>query len=126
MNSSYSRPCEGSLYCNLQVPLRARMDPLAVNMVDVVTLEAQDCVRRGECPRRLTGPGFVKVLRAFGREESVRLSRDPSTLGQLMVAQTQAVKQWVEDDRNELRIYVARDPRRESLQTQESAEPASQ
>ena len=93
-----------SLVCDLQEPFRNRLGRLAVKVVNLGQVSA-DQVAPGADGRYLLGrPAMAKVVQAFEREMSVRLAGDPGTWGDLLHAQVQAVVEWAVDNRR-LALY---------------------
>ncbi len=96
-----------SLVCDLQEPFRARMDRLAIRLLNRRMLRGEHflCAPLYNHTWSLSREGLGIVLEAFARELELRLSGDGGSLVQLLVAQVQALRLWVLDESMEFAVY---------------------
>lgn len=107
-----------SLVCDLQEPFRARVDQLAVKLINRNEIQ-EGHFTETDHGWKLSSDGFRVCLQAFSREEQVRLARDLSNWGQLISAQIESVREWVDGAGEFPRIYVAKNPCRKASQNPE-------
>ncbi len=85
-----------SFVCDLQEPFRARMDRLAVKLINYRTVKEEDA-QETEGRWFLSSAAFGAILEAFAREENVRLAGEKATLGRQLIAQVHSIRDWVEE-----------------------------
>lgn len=96
-----------SLVCDLQEPFRARMDRFAVRLLNRRMLRSEHFLFSPLYNNTwsLTREGVGIVLEAFSRELQLRLGGDGGSLLQLLVAQVQALRLWVLDEKMAFVVY---------------------
>lgn len=94
-----------SLVCDLQEPFRPRLERLVLRIVNHRILTANDFTLSGDGRWSLRGAGAAHVFEAFEKEMQTRRTRDPGTWRQIIVAQVDAVRDWVEQPDSPLRVY---------------------
>jgi len=80
----------------LQEPFRCRMERMAVRLVNRGEVRPEDYEYASGTGYRFTRPAAGKLLERFEREMSTRLSDDPGTWGELVMAQTKVVLDWAQ------------------------------
>ncbi|MCF6291730.1 MAG: CRISPR-associated endonuclease Cas1, partial [Desulfobacterales bacterium] len=97
-----------SLVCDLQEPFRARMDRFVLKTVNRRVVRSEHFEFSSQYKTfHMKSEGIGPFLEAFEREMNVRLAGDGGTLKQLLVAQVQVLRRWV-DGKGKLFFYQPR------------------
>lgn len=87
-----------SLICDLQEPFRYRMDRLVITLINLKIITKDDFSWDRSQGYRLQGDAIGTFLERFEREMDTERSGERGTLRQLLIAQVQNVRHWVERD----------------------------
>ena len=110
-----------SLVADMQEMFRCRMDRMVLRMLNLRIIQAEDFEEaappdnqgdRGNQGPRLNRQASGRFIDYFERELSLRLTNEPGTLKQLLVAQVGAVAGWAQG-KQRLILYNARSYERE-------------
>lgn len=83
-----------SLVSDLQEMFRYRMDRMLIRMINLRIIKEDDFEDVPEGGQKLNRAAAARFLNYFSRELSLRLTNEPGTLKQLLVAQVGVVARW--------------------------------
>ena len=85
-----------SLVCDLQEPFRARLDRLALKLVNQLKLPAGDCQPGPQGQWRFNSAAWSTIVRAFETELDCQRAGDPTTWRRMIDWQVEALRLWAD------------------------------